>query len=393
MSELSQLEIALEKINESLQSAVAKANAEATNASKVSEQSLKALENLTSEQVKIVERMAQIEQSIADNLAKSQSKSKSLAKAVVDDSNYKAYLAGQSEKYGRVFDLRSENFDITEGGGSGRPLTTPHENNSQFYNYGFRKFKIQDLVTKFNTISDVYKYTRIDTVTDNTGVQYASGVREGIALGESNITFTRQTATVETIGHLMELSDQVLEDSELLQSNIDFLMSYFVDKKVETQMLVGTGTGQLSGITASGNFTTYSRGVTGDDAIKTLRRMITQVQLNDYEPSGFVLNPADWEKIQLLSQDPAAMRDRTVVGDVNGGYIHGLPVVVTNSMTAGTALCGDFRTAHLVDRNQVRIDVATQHSTNFAALMVALRGSRRLAFAVTSPKAFTKATI
>jgi HK97 family phage major capsid protein len=98
-----------------------------------------------------------------------------------------------------------------------------------------------------------------------------------------------------------------------------------------------------------------------------------------------MLNPADWEKIQLarLAKNP---QNEAVAGAIP--TLHGLPVVESEAIAAGQGLVGDFRKAVLWDREQASITATDSHADFFIRNLVAILGEERVAFGVLRPKAF-----
>jgi HK97 family phage major capsid protein len=98
-----------------------------------------------------------------------------------------------------------------------------------------------------------------------------------------------------------------------------------------------------------------------------------------------VLNPADFEKIQLarLAKNPA---NEATAGAVP--TLHGLPVVESEAIAAGVGLVGDFRKAVIWDREQASITATDSHADFFIRNLVAILAEERLAFGVRRPAAF-----
>ena len=75
------------------------------------------------------------------------------------------------------------------------------------------------------------------------------------------------------------------------------------------------------------------------------------------------------------------------------GPLWGVPVVVTTSIGAGTALVGSFRTASVVyRRGGVTVEASNSHEDYFQKDLVAMRAEERVALAVFRPAAFAKVT-
>ena len=79
------------------------------------------------------------------------------------------------------------------------------------------------------------------------------------------------------------------------------------------------------------------------DIIQTCRKAITKLEVVELHPDGIVMNPTDWEKVELAAMVAYAAKD-SMPGPIDAmrRSLFGVPVVVTNAMTAGTAIVGDW---------------------------------------------------
>jgi HK97 family phage major capsid protein len=252
-----------------------------------------------------------------------------------------------------------------------------------------RSLTVRDLLPVGTTGSNLVEFTRELVFTNNAGPQYASPARENVAKPESGITFELATAPVITLAHFIPVSKQVLADAPQLMSYINTRLMYGLKLEEEDQLLNGDGTGgNLSGILKSGNFTAYDRAVSGDTAVDTIRRAITQTVLSNYAADAIVLHPADWEAIELT---------KTTYGEyvwsnpalAAGPQLWGRRVVPSLSITQGRFLVGAFSMgAQVWDREQAAIQVAYEHADNFTKNMATILAEERLALTVYRPKAF-----
>ena len=107
-------------------------------------------------------------------------------------------------------------------------------------------------------------------------------------------------------------------------------------------------------------------------------------------PTGIVLNPTDWFKIETTKDTAGAY----IVGNPADGTtprLWGLPVVETPAMTVDKFLVGAFRYgAQIFDRMDARVEISTEDSDNFRKNLVTIRAEERLALAVYRPEAFVK---
>jgi HK97 family phage major capsid protein len=250
-----------------------------------------------------------------------------------------------------------------------------------------RRMTIRALIPSIPTVAGSVQYTQ-ETSFDN----QAAPVSETIEKAQSNIVFALKNAPIATIAHWIRTSVQVLADTPQLMLYIDGRLRYGLAYAEELQLLKGSGVGaNIQGM--MGLATAYNRTTALDTKADVLRRACTQLELTDFQASGIVLNPADWEAICLL---------KSTTGEyiVEGGpeasgppVLWGLPVVPTNAMTLNNFLVADFGQAAIVfDRMAPRIDVSTETDDDFITNQCHIRGEERLGLAVPRPGGLIKGT-
>lgn len=251
-----------------------------------------------------------------------------------------------------------------------------------------RVLTVRDMLPVIPTSSNLIEYAREASYTNAA----ASQAGENVAKAESTITFSLSSSPVQTVAHFIPASRQVLSDAPMLAGYIDTRLSYGLKLEEERQLLKGSGVGSdLSGLVTQA--AAYTGAVVGDTDIDTLLRSMLQVSLTNNVPTGFVLHPNDWAAIQLLKDT----QGRYIFGnpvDSNAPSIWGLPVVATQSMTAGQFLTGAFaQGATIFDREQATVRVAEQHADFFVKNMVAILAEERIALVVFRPEAFVTGAI
>jgi HK97 family phage major capsid protein len=257
-----------------------------------------------------------------------------------------------------------------------------------------RMFTIRDALPSGRTTSNLVQFTRENVFTNNADPQYVSPAVENVLKPESGITFTLANAPVVTLAHFIPVSRQVLDDAPQLQSYVNGRLMYGLKLVEEDQLLNGDGnSGNISGLLDTGNFTAYNRNVVGDTEIDTLRRAITQAALSEYTADTIVLNPADWEAIELTKASDG-MYVWTNPAMMAGPQLWGKRVIPTNSITAGKFLVGAFSMgAQIWDRMDAAVQISYEDSDNFRKNMATLLCEERLALTVYRPAAFISGSI
>lgn len=215
----------------------------------------------------------------------------------------------------------------------------------------------------------------------------------------TNLVFRSNQAPVRTIAHWEAAHRNVLDDVPQLQSMINNELLYGLQLEEDRQILFGTATNdELQGIMTAANTQTYTA-PTGEIRTDSVRRAITKSVLVNYEATGVVLHPIDFEFIELqkgivgnnTSGDGQYMVQNIAVGAQS--TLWKLPVVETPAMAQGKFLTGAFGTAvQLYDRQQANVRTTDSHADFFTANAMVVLCEERLALAVKRPEAMTVGT-
>lgn len=249
-----------------------------------------------------------------------------------------------------------------------------------------RRLTIRDLITPGQMDGNALEYVRETGFTNA-----AANVAEVTRKPESDLRYDNVSTTARVIAHYMKASRQVMSDAPQLRSMIDGRLLYGLGLREEAQILNGDGTGQnLLGILpqATAFAIPAGSGLAFDTEIDQLRVAILQAFLAEFPPTGHVLNPIDWARIEMLKDT----QGRYIIGNPQGNIqptLWGLPVVETQAMAVDTFLTGAFRAgAQLFDRWRARVELATENEDDFVNNRVTILAEERLALAVYRPQAF-----
>jgi HK97 family phage major capsid protein len=263
-----------------------------------------------------------------------------------------------------------------------------------------RTKRVRDLFPSRTTTAAIIEYFRMTGFTNNAA---AVAERSGSAFGakpQSSFTFVGEQAPVRTLAHWEAAHRNVLADEPQLRSIIDNELMYGLRLQEDAQILNGSGTGEnLTGILNTSGVQTYnwSDGVysatagMSDTKADAIRRAATLSFLAYYEPSGIVLNPNDWEDIELSKDGNGAYVVAVSVAMGGEQKLWRIPVVDTPAIAEGTALIGAFGTgAQIYDRESPSIRISEQHADFFVRNAIVILAEQRLALAVKRPEAFVK---
>ena len=341
--------------------------------------------------------------------------------------------AQQSERRMSVGDafVNSAEFKSLQGGKNGANMPSPFQMNASLTGYNvkdvysalpsgtpgsfgtiqrdaivtppMRTKRVRDLFPVRTTSAAVIEYFQhLGFTSTGGGTNSASSVaeRSGNNFGpkpQSSFVFVGQQAPVRTLAHWEAAHRNVLADEPQLRSIIDNELMYGLRLQEDDQILNGDGIGEnLTGVLQTSGIQTYdwSDGVVdpvADTMADAIRRAATLSFLAYYEPTGVVLNPLDWEKIETTKDNNGQYLVAVSVALGGEPRVWRIPVVESPAIEEGTALVGAFGTgAQLYDREQASIRISEQHSDFFVRNAVVILAEQRLALAVKRPESFVK---
>lgn len=247
---------------------------------------------------------------------------------------------------------------------------------------------IESLFGRVIIDSSAYQYVKYGYTTTLTATGPAV-VSEGSAKPESNYTGSIETGTIKTLAHWTKMTEQMIADNQNIVSFINQDMQYQLNKIIDAQIVNGSGSGQLKGLSASGNYTDYITGAgieTGDTVIDLILKVKTQMEAANISNISLLLNPVDWCKV-LCSKN--VNKDYLIPGivDIPQQRIWGVPVILSGSVTSGKFHMGNFfEGGKIFERQGMAIEM-DRSGDDFEKNLMTLRVERRLDFAVVQPKA------
>ncbi len=298
---------------------------------------------------------------------------KTLAGLIAEAPGFEEFKTGRSDR----LNVPMESKALIDGSN----VAYVDQDQTEIYHPAQRRLRVRDLIPVVPTDSNTVEYTVETAYTNNADEQTS----EGATKAESEMTFEQKTATVATVAHFIDVSRQALEDRAGLQAHIDQRMTHGLEQKEEELFIDGSG--DVAGFLEAGNHTAYNRDQAGDTGIDTLGRAITQLQLGENTATGIMLNPADWEEIRL-SKDNDDRYLWAFPGRSQPMQLHGVPVVVTNSVSEGDFLVGDWQQAAVIrQRENAMVRMSEHTGDNFKKNLVTILAELRVALTVVRPGA------
>lgn len=374
----------IKQSNAALDNMVKELNAAAAEGKTLGKDAIEAATKLATEIQSQGNRLADIEQKVAEGVKKGDTAPKSLGTAIVLAQGFKDFAAGTSSR--ARFEVQA-NTIIGQSGTS--PIDSddtlvPAQRRAGIIELARRRLTVRGALPNAPTTSNAIEYTKETTWTNN-----AAETAEAAQKPESVWGATLYTANVRTIAHFIKASKQIMEDAPALAGYIDAKMAYGVDYKIDSQLLNGTGTGQqLDGLLKSGNFTAFTP-TSGDSALDSLNRAKYTLEASDYYASAIMLNPATFGAIERLKAEDSGIY---LVGTPNGTtltpFLWGLPVILSNAFPANKLHVSNIQMlATVYNRSGTVVEMFEQDGDNVQKNLITIRAEARLALAVETPAA------
>lgn len=233
---------------------------------------------------------------------------------------------------------------------------------------------------------------RFSYLRQTTRTNLAAVVAPGAVKPTSVYTLTRIDDRARTIAHVSEqIPRQDVDDAALLSQFIEQEMRYGLDLALDTEIMTGDGTGEhfLGILAATSGVQTQAWST---NLLTTLRKAITALQAINLTPDGFVLNPADWERVELVADTagqfvagaPANQAGPPI--DPVARRLWGIPVLVSNAVTAGVGVLADFAgSTRLWIREEARIDWSENVASDYISNLLRFRCEMRAGFGLLRP--------
>lgn len=262
--------------------------------------------------------------------------------------------------------------------------------------FPFQPLTIRDVVTVGRTGSDLIEFPRVTGYTSNaapvaeatttpTSFQQAgNGLKP-----QSSLVLEKVTTSVKTIAHWIPVTRRALSDAAQIQTLIDNFLNIGLELELEEQMIKGNGAGEnFLGLDNTPNITIQNFDT---DMLTTTRKALTKARVigRAQRISGFILNPFDWEALDLTQDNEARyyFGGPMVLGQKR---LWGQIVVESEAVFQGTGYTGDTKQAVLWDREQATIRMSDGVEDYFVRNLVAVLAELRAAFGVFRPPAIVR---
>jgi len=308
---------------------------------------------------------------------------KSFGELVVESKSY-LELAGKSKMPGQALatvEMGVKAVMSTTAGWAPRAART-----GRVVDFAIRPPQILDFIPVDQT--DQFE---IRWMEETTRTQSEAEVAESGTYAEDVFVFTERTSPVRKIGSQIPITDEQLDDVPQSRALVDNRLRFGLSARVDQQVIAGTGAGvTLTGIVSTAGIQTQAKGA--DSIPAAVLKSLTKVRVTGRAaPNAIFMHPTNWETTRLLTNAAGDFQFGSPL-DAGDMRMWGLPVVLCESLTVGTALVGDYANyCQLLERKQIEVQVGWIAS-QFIIGQKTLRADVRVAFCVYRPAAFATVT-
>jgi len=208
----------------------------------------------------------------------------------------------------------------------------------------------------------------------------AAMTAEGALKSLADFDLVVASANVKKVTAYIKVTKEMLDDVELMRSEIDQELTELINLKIDDQLLNGTGlTVNLVGINA--NATAWAAGafallIPTPTKWDVLRTAINQVRVNLFEPTYIVMHPTDVTGMEL-SKDSTGQYVMPPFAALDGTIVSGIRVVANTGVTVDNFLVGDFSKAGVRFKEGLTINVGYEND-DFTKNLVTILAEARL---------------
>lgn len=234
---------------------------------------------------------------------------------------------------------------------------------------------ILELVNVGNIMSNVWEWVEQKNVEGGSAM-----TAEGALKSQTDFDLVVASANVKKVTAYIKVTKEMLDDVELMRSEIDQELTELINLKIDEQLLNGSGTTvNLTGIVT--NATAYSAGAfalaiptpTNYDVLATA---INQVRVNLFEPTYIVLHPTDVTRMKL-SKGNDGHYILPPFTSVDGTTVEGIRVVANVGVAIDKFLVGDFTKSGVRFKEGLTINVGYEND-DFTKNLVTILAEARL---------------
>jgi HK97 family phage major capsid protein len=256
--------------------------------------------------------------------------------------------------------------------------------------FAHRPIQVTDLMPVGTTDQPNIVFMR-ETVSTNNAGEIAEGA--DMSATEAVLTWAAVTVPVRKLVAFIPATEEQLADVPQVQALIDARLRFFLQQKLDSQILVGANSApQILGILNQTPTTIQSQAKGTDPSPDAIYKAMVKVRVTGRAtPTAVIIHPNDLQDIRLLRSSDGfyIWGHPSVPGPMT---LFGVPIVEADVITENTALVGDF-TNHCMLWLRQGVEVAAGYLTNdFRDGIQTIRATMRATITVFRPAAFCAVT-
>jgi HK97 family phage major capsid protein len=291
-------------------------------------------------------------------------KDESVASQFVQSTQFKSMLSG-APTTGRV-EVKATVTSVTHDVQAARK--------PGLFNNPQRALSLLSVLPSLAVNTGVFEFMQLNGYSNAAAVQVA----EGDLKAEASLPTAVVQANISTIAHWIKASNQILADAPALSMQIDNLLRYGVQAKVEGELINGVGgAGKILGLVPQATAFVPTLTAKADQIGEAKAAM----EAAGWVPSIIVMNPTDW----FVVASERATDEQYVLGsprDPAGPGLWGIPVLTTPAIASGTSLILDQSQVAVLTREGVTVMASREDGTNFTTNQTTILAEARYGLAV-----------
>lgn len=239
-----------------------------------------------------------------------------------------------------------------------------------------RRVHVRSLLPQGTTNSDVVRIPKETGGEGAVNITAEAGTKPAVDFDIATTDYN-----VYKIAGRVVASEEILNDTAGLQSFIVNRLTNKYRNKEDQQLLYGTGSSQIEGVTVNAaTFTAVDPADTNANIVDLIIQGAAQLENAEYMANGMLLNPAEYaELVRSKDADGQFIKNAFWDSEFNAINVYGIRVYKNTAVAANDYILGDWtNSAQIFDRQGLRIDFSTEDGTNFQENLVTIRIEGRL---------------
>jgi len=202
---------------------------------------------------------------------------------------------------------------------------------------------------------------------------------EGTKKSQADFNLELAEASVKKVTAFIKVTKEMLDDVDLLRSEIEQELTEIIRLKVDEQLLSGDGTSaNLTGILENAtpwSVTGFAGTIVAPNKADVLRIAINQIDVNQFQANAILVHPSDATQMDLDKTTEGAYVLRPYTNS-DSTVIKGIPVIMNTGIAQGTFLVGDFTKSGVRFKEGLTINVGYENddfTKNFVTILAETR--------------------